>query len=240
MLRRLPSNLVNQIAAGEVVERPASAVKELVENAIDAGARRIAVTLKEGGRTFLVGGRRRRRHDAPRSSRSRSSGTAPRSCRTTISADIRTLGFRGEALPSIASVSRFTITSRPAGADTAWSLAIDGGAKGEPKPAAHPPGTRVEVRDLFFATPARLKFLKEPRTESSHVADAMRRLAMAHPAIAFRLESEERTLIDLPAANPSLLDERRCRAAGAAGRHHGPRLRRQRAWRSTPTARASA
>src|SRR6185369_8332193 len=85
--------------------------------------------------------------------------------------DIRTLGFRGEALPSIASVSRFTITSRPADADTAWSLAIDGGARGEPKPAAHPAGTRVEVRDLFFATPARLKFLKEPRSESGHVAD---------------------------------------------------------------------
>src|SRR6185369_13589903 len=106
--------------------------------------------------------------------------------------DIRTLGFRGEALPSIASVSRFTITSRPANADSAFSLAIDGGAKGEPKPAAHPPGTRVEVRDLFFATPARLKFLKEPRTESGHVADALRRLAMAHPQLSFRLESEER------------------------------------------------
>ena len=99
------------------------------------------------------------------------------------------------------------LTSRPAGADTAWSLDIEGGAKGEPRPAAHPAGTRVEVRDLFFATPARLKFLKEPRTESGHVADALRRLAMAHPAIAFRLESEERTLVDLPAANPSLLDK---------------------------------
>jgi DNA mismatch repair protein MutL len=131
-------------------------------------------------------------------------------------ADIRTLGFRGEALPSIASVSRFTITSRPAGADTAWSLEIEGGAKGEPKPAAHPAGTRVEVRDLFFATPARLKFLKEPRTESSHVADALRRLAMAHPAVGFRLESEERTLLDLPAGNPSLLDEVNAKAADAA------------------------
>jgi DNA mismatch repair protein MutL len=113
---------------------------------------------------------------------------------------VSTLGFRGEALPSIASVSRFTITSRPIGADTAWGLEIDGGAKGAAKPAAHPAGTRVEVRDLFFATPARLKFLKEPRTESSHVADAMRRLAMAHPEISFRLESEERVLLDLPMA----------------------------------------
>ena len=199
MLRRLPSNLVNQIAAGEVVERPASAVKELVENAIDAGSRRIAVSLKEGGRTFLSvvddGGGMPREELAL---------AVERHCTSKLPADdltdIRTLGFRGEALPSIASVSRFTITSRPASADSAWALAIDGGAKGEPKPAAHPAGTRVEVRDLFFATPARLKFLKEPRTESSHVADAMRRLAMAHPEISFRLESEERTLLDLPMA----------------------------------------
>jgi len=198
-LRRLPSTLVNQIAAGEVVERPASAVKELVENAIDAGARRISVALKEGGRTFI-------------SVVDDGSGMSPdelklaveRHCTSKLPSDdlthIRTLGFRGEALPSIASVSRFTITSRPAGADSAFSLAIDGGRKGEPKPAAHPPGTRVEVRDLFFATPARLKFLKEPRTESSHVADTLRRLAMAHPDRSFRLESEERTLLDLPMA----------------------------------------
>ena len=204
-LRRLPSTLVNRIAAGEVVERPASAVKELVENAIDAGARRISVTLKEGGRTFLAVV-----DDGIGMSPEELTLAVERHCTSKLPgddlADIRTLGFRGEALPSIASVSRFTITSRPAGADTAWSLEIEGGAKGEPKPAAHPAGTRVEVRDLFFATPARLKFLKEPRTESSHVADALRRLAMAHPAVSFRLESEERTLIDLPAANPSLLE----------------------------------
>jgi DNA mismatch repair protein MutL len=205
-LRRLPSNLVNRIAAGEVVERPASAVKELVENAIDAGARRIAVTLKEGGRTLLSVV-----DDGIGMSPEELTLAVERHCTSKLPgddlADIRTLGFRGEALPSIASVSRFTITSRPADAAEAWSLEIDGGAKGEPKPAAHPAGTRVEVRDLFFATPARLKFLKEPRTESGHVADAMRRLAMAHPAVAFRLESEDRTLIDLSAANPSLLHD---------------------------------
>src|SRR3954471_14376580 len=204
MLRRLPSNLVNQIAAGEVVERPASAVKELVENAIDAGARRIAVTLKEGGRTFLAVV-----DDGSGMDRQELALAVERHCTSKLPeddlTDIRTLGFRGEALPSIASVSRFTITSRRAEADTAWSLMIDGGAKDEPMPAAHPPGTRVEVRELFFSTPARLKFLKEPRTESSHVADAIRRLAMAHPGIGFRLESEERMLFDLPAANPSLL-----------------------------------
>jgi DNA mismatch repair protein MutL len=198
-LRRLPTTLVNRIAAGEVVERPASAVKELVENAIDAGAHRIAVTLKEGGRTFI-------------SVVDDGIGMGPdelllaveRHCTSKLPSDdlthIRTLGFRGEALPSIASVSRFTITSRPTGAETAWSLEIDGGARGEPKPAAHPAGTRVEVRELFFATPARLKFLKEPRTEAGQVADALRRLAMAHPEISFRLESEERRLVDLPMA----------------------------------------
>ncbi|MGQ3300325.1 DNA mismatch repair endonuclease MutL [Reyranella sp.] len=203
-LRRLPSTLVNRIAAGEVVERPASAVKELVENALDAGARRIAVTLKEGGRTFLSVV-----DDGVGMSPDELRLAVERHCTSKLPdddlTDIRTLGFRGEALPSIASVSRFTITSRPAGADTAWSLEIDGGAKAEPRPAAHPQGTRVEVRELFFATPARLKFLKEPRTESGHVADAMRRLAMAHPEVAFRLESEERALIDLAAAKPSLL-----------------------------------
>src|SRR3981189_3517028 len=188
VLRRLPSNLVNRLAAGEVVERPASAVKELVENAIDAGARRIAVTLKEGGRTFLSVG-----DDGIGMSPAELTLAVERHCTSKLPGDdlgdIRTLGFRGEALPSIASVSRFALTSRPH----------------SNKPAAHPTGTRVEARDLFFATPARLKFLKEPRTESGHVADAMRRLAMAHPAVAFRLESEERTLIDLAAANPSLL-----------------------------------
>jgi len=205
-LRRLPSTLVNRIAAGEVVERPASAAKELVENAIDAGARRIAVTLKEGGRSFLSVV-----DDGIGMTPAELALAVERHCTSKLPdddlTDIRTLGFRGEALPSIASVSRFVITSRPAGADTAWSLAIEGGAKGEARPSAHPFGTRVEVRDLFFATPARLKFLKEPRTESSHVADALRRLAMAHPAIAFRLDSEERTLIDLPAAAASLLDQ---------------------------------
>ncbi len=198
-LRRLPSTLVNQIAAGEVVERPASAVKELVENAIDADAKRISVVLKEGGRTFLSVV-----DDGVGMSPEELKLAVERHCTSKLPDDdlahIRTLGFRGEALPSIASVSRFTITSRPANADSAFSLAIDGGAKGEPRPAAHPPGTRVEVRDLFFATPARLKFLKEPRTESGHVADALRRLAMAHPERSFRLESEERTLLDLPMA----------------------------------------
>jgi DNA mismatch repair protein MutL len=220
-LRRLPSTLVNRIAAGEVVERPASAVKELVENAIDAGARRIAVVLKEGGRSFMSVV-----DDGVGMSPEELQLAVERHCTSKLPDDdlddIRTLGFRGEALPSIASVSRFTITSRPPGADTAWSLEIEGGVKRARRPAAHPPGTRVEVRDLFFATPARLKFLKEPRSETGHVADVMRRLAMAHPRIAFRLESEDRTLFDLPAADPSLLEKadaaRLARLAAIMGR----------------------
>jgi DNA mismatch repair protein MutL len=181
-------------------------VKELVENAIDAGARRISVALKEGGRSFIAVV-----DDGHGMTADELALAVERHCTSKLPdddlGDIRTLGFRGEALPSIASVSRFTLTSRPAGAESAWSLEIDGGRKGDPRPAAHPPGTRVEVRDLFFATPARLKFLKEPRAESGHVADAMRRLAMAQPAIAFRLESEERVLFDVPAGNASLLDD---------------------------------
>lgn len=206
-IRRLPPTLVNRIAAGEVVERPASAVKELVENAIDAGASRIAVTLVEGGRSQIA-------------VTDNGAGMAPddmalavdRHCTSKLGddedlLDIRTLGFRGEALPSIASVSRFTLTSRPRGADSAWALRIEGGGRGQPQPASHPPGTRVDVRDLFYAVPARLKFLKEPRTEAAQVADAIRRLAMAHPQIAFALEDESRTVFSYAAIAPSLVED---------------------------------
>src|SRR5437870_1059104 len=142
MLRRLPSNLVNRIAAGEVVERPASAVKELVENAIDAGARRITVTLKEGGRSLIVVV-----DDGVGMTAGELALAVERHCTSKLPdddlSDIRTLGFRGEALPSIASVSRFTITSRQADSREAWGLEIEGGVKGDAKPAACPPGTRV-------------------------------------------------------------------------------------------------
>ncbi|HJQ58859.1 MAG TPA: DNA mismatch repair endonuclease MutL, partial [Vineibacter sp.] len=204
---RLPSTVVNRIAAGEVVERPAAAVKELVENAIDAGAQRIAVTLVEGGRSLITVS-----DDGAGMSPDEMALAVERHCTSKLAADadlldIRTLGFRGEALPSIASVSRFTLTSRPKGADSAWALRIEGGGKGRPQPAAHPPGTRVEVRDLFYAVPARLKFLKEPRSEAAQVADAIKRLAMAHPQIAFALEDEGRTVFSYAAIAPSLVED---------------------------------
>ena len=202
-IRRLPENTVNQIAAGEVVERPASAVKELVENAIDAGATRIEIALRDGGRTLI-------------SVADNGSGMSPdelllaieRHATSKLPDDdlthIATLGFRGEALPSIGSVSRLTLTSRTAGADSAWTLSVEGGQVGKPVPAAHPVGTRVEVRDLFYATPARLKFLKAERTEFLHALDIVKRLAMAHPEISFALRDDERVALQLGAANAEL------------------------------------
>jgi len=195
-IRLLPPTLVNQIAAGEVVERPASAIKELVENALDAGASRIDVVVTEGGQALI-------------SVTDDGGGMAPDQLELAVErhatsklpdddlVHIRHLGFRGEALPSIGSVARLTITSRPHGADSAWALTVEGGAKGQPVPAAHPPGTRVEVRDLFFATPARLKFLKAPRTELTHAVDVLERLAMAHPQVGFSLSDGTRPVLKL-------------------------------------------
>ncbi len=197
-IRLLPSTLVNRIAAGEVVERPASAVKELVENAIDAGATRIEVTLVEGGQALIAVV-----DDGCGMHAAELAMAVERHATSKLPEDdlgaILTLGFRGEALPSIGSVSRLRITSRPAGAEQAWSLFIEGGAKHEAQPAAHPPGTRIEVRDLFYATPARLKFLKNPRTELGHAVDAIERLGMAHPHIAFALTDGTRSAVRLPA-----------------------------------------
>lgn len=131
---------------------------------------------------------------------------------------IGTLGFRGEALPSIGAVSRLTVTSRPSGAGEAWSLALEGGAKGSPQPAAHPKGTRIEVRDLFYATPARLKFLKAARTEFGHAQDVIKRLAMAHPEVAFTLSDGARTAINLQAVQGDLFEARLDRLGAIMGR----------------------
>ncbi|HEY1300346.1 MAG TPA: DNA mismatch repair endonuclease MutL [Stellaceae bacterium] len=202
-IRLLPPVLVNRIAAGEVVERPAAAVKELVENAIDAGARQIDVTLHEGGQALIAVA-----DDGIGMNADELSLAVERHCTSKLPDDdllhISALGFRGEALPSIGAVSRLRITSRPREADTAWEILVEAGVKSVPRPAARPPGTRVEVRDLFFATPARLKFLKTPRTERDLAVDAVRRLAMAYPAIGFTVAAEDgRFLLRLPAAADS-------------------------------------
>jgi DNA mismatch repair protein MutL len=218
-IRLLPPVLVNRIAAGEVIERPAAAIKELVENAIDAGASRIVVTLTEGGRGLIA-------------AVDNGGGMTPdelplaveRHCTSKLPEDdllrIAALGFRGEALPSIGAVSRMRIVSRPAGAANAWEIAVEAGRKSAPMPSAHPPGTRVEVRDLFFATPARLKFLKTPRTERDLAVDAVRRLAMAYPAISFTvIGDEERVLLRLAAAGDTeAAIARRARLAALLGR----------------------
>jgi DNA mismatch repair protein MutL len=198
-IRRLPETLVNRIAAGEVIERPAAAVKELVENAIDAGATRISVNLAEAGRAAIVV-----TDDGKGMSPDELDLAVERHATSKLPGDdllaINTLGFRGEALPSIGAVARLTLASRARDAADAWSIAIEGGRKGKPVPSAHPPGTRVEVRDLFYATPARLKFLKGERAERDACEDAIARLAMAHPEIGFELTSDGRTILKLPPA----------------------------------------
>lgn len=196
-IRILPERIVNRIAAGEVIERPAAAVKELVENALDAGATRISVALDGGGIDRIEvtddgGGM-----DAAALALS-VQRHATSKLRDDDLVHIATLGFRGEALPSIGAAARLGITSRPPGADSAHAISVEGGVVSPVAPAAGAPGTRVVVRDLFFATPARRKFLKNPRTEADHAEAAIRRLALAAPDVAFRLESDGRTLFDLP------------------------------------------
>ncbi len=205
VIRRLPETLVNQIAAGEVIERPASAVKELVENALDAGATQVDVILSAGGKALIVvadNGGGMGRDDLVLAVERHATSKLPHEDLL----DIAFLGFRGEALPSIASVSRLTITSRQAGADTAWSLTIAAGQVGQVEPAALSGGTRVEVRDLFYATPARLKFLKADRTEVAHTEDMLNRLAMAHPAVGFSLTVDGKNALRLAPVAGDLLN----------------------------------
>ena len=188
VIRRLPSDLVNRIAAGEVVERPAAALKELVENAIDAGASRVAVALTDGGLTRLEvtdDGCGMSADDIALALERHATSKLPDDAIERVS----TLGFRGEALPSIASVARLTIESRPAEADQGWRVVVDHGERIEDGPAAVPPGTRVRVEELFAKIPARRKFLRTPRSEYIACLDVVRRLAMARPDIAFTLEN---------------------------------------------------
>lgn len=198
LIRRLPETLVNQIAAGEVVERPSSALKELVENAIDAGATRIVVKLTDGGLAGLEV-----TDDGCGMSAEDIALALERHATSKLPGDaieeVATLGFRGEALPSIASVARFTIESRPHGAPQGWRRVVDHGALIAEGPAAIPPGTRVRVEQLFARVPARRKFLRSSRSEYAACLDVVRRLAMARPDIGFVLEHGERRALNLTA-----------------------------------------
>ena len=196
----MPETTANRIAAGEVVERPAAAVKELVENALDAGARRIAITLEEGGIGRILvedDGRGMDEADLELAVERHATSKLPDEAALFR---IATLGFRGEALPSIGAVARLSLTSRPP-SGTAHAITVEGGRKGAVMPAAGAPGTRIEVRDLFFATPARRAFLKSPRSEAEAAVETVERLAMAWPEVAFRLEVEGRTVLNLPPAS---------------------------------------
>ncbi|HEY1881163.1 MAG TPA: DNA mismatch repair endonuclease MutL [Caulobacteraceae bacterium] len=204
-IARLPPEIVNRIAAGEVVERPASAVKELIENALDAGAANIEVWADGGGLARILiadDGQGLARDELPLAlERHATSKLAPDEAGAFDLLRIASLGFRGEALPSIGSVARLTIASRAVGAPEAWSIRVDGGTGGDIAPAAFPGphGARVEARDLFFATPARLKFMKSERAEAMAISEEVKRAAMAHPAVAFDLDIDGRRALRLAA-----------------------------------------
>jgi DNA mismatch repair protein MutL len=216
-IRPLPPGVVNRIAAGEVIERPASAVKELVENAIDAGATRVAVELAGGGRALIAVS-------------DDGSGIAPDQLGLAVERHatsklddaelirITMLGFRGEALAALAGVSRLRIISRPRGQESAFALAVEAGLATPPAPAAGAFGTRVEVRDLFFATPARLKFLKSDRAEQQAAREAVERLAMAYPGVAFTFHVDGRRVLALEALPADPFAQTRARLRQVMGR----------------------
>ena len=219
-IRVLPSTLVNQIAAGEVIERPSSVVKELVENAIDAGASSIEVTLVDGGKSLIViadNGKGMGPDELPLAVERHATSKLP----DDDLFNIQFLGFRGEALPSIASVARMSIVSRTKDAENAWKIEVNGGQKSEVMPAAHPKGTRIEVRDLFYATPARLKFLKASTSETAQCVDMLNRIAMANPHISFYLTADNKKKISLNACQGELFDARLSRLAEVMGREFG-------------------
>lgn len=206
VIRRLSEGTINRIAAGEVVERPASAVKELVENALDAGATHIDIVIGGGGRELI-----RITDDGVGMSADDLTLAVERHATSKLASDaqgredlhdIATLGFRGEALPSIGAVARLAIVSRTRDGDTAHKITVEGGNVSAVEPAAGPIGTRIEVRDLFFATPARLKFLRGERSETLAVSDVVKRLAMAHPEVAFSLTNEMRNMLRLEPEKP--------------------------------------
>lgn len=216
-IRILPDNLVNQIAAGEVIERPASVVKELVENAIDAGADSIEVSLTGGGKNLIIvtdNGKGMDKDELLLAVERHATSKLP----DDDLFNIKHLGFRGEALPSIAAVSRLSITTRQKGGENAWKIEINGGQKSQVMPAALSQGTRIEVRDLFYATPARLKFLKADSSEAAQCVDILNRIAMANPHISFYLYSDGKKKISLNAYQGELFDARLKRLSEVMGK----------------------
>src|SRR5580704_247017 len=198
-IRVLSGELVDQIAAGEVIERPASVVKEIVENSLDAGAGRIDIDVERGG-VGLV----RVRDDGRGMAAAELPLALQRHATSKIASledleSVSTLGFRGEALPSIASVARLRIASRAAGAAQGTEVSCEGGSLGEARPSAQPAGTTVEVRDLFYNVPARRKFVRSDATELSHIATLVERLALSRFDVSFRLRQGTRVLLDAPA-----------------------------------------
>ena len=216
-IRVLPSNLVNQIAAGEVIERPASVVKELVENAIDAKAKKIEINLVGGGKnliTIIDDGKGISKDELPIAIERHATSKLP----DDDLFNINFLGFRGEALPSIASVSKLTISSRQQKEENGWQISVNGGIKEELKPIAISEGTRIEVRDLFYTTPARLKFLKSDASEAAQCVDMLNRIALANPEISFFLYNEGKKKVALNACQGELFDSRLQRIADVMGR----------------------
>jgi len=216
-IRELPSQLVNQIAAGEVIERPASVLKELLENSLDAGARRVLIEVENGGLRLC-----RVRDDGSGIAADELPLALARHATSKIGSledleRVATLGFRGEALPSIASVSRLTLSSRAADADSGWRVEVEGGRHDAGGPAAHPPGTTVEVRDLFYNTPARRKFMRTERTEFGHLGRIARRMALSRFDVGFRLVHNQRAVFDLrPATDQAAMDRRVAEVCGSA------------------------
>jgi DNA mismatch repair protein MutL len=242
-IRVLPANLIDQIAAGEVIERPASVVKELYENALDAGARRIEIDIEGAGLGLI-----RVRDDGCGLTPQEMPLALERHATSKIATledleGIVSFGFRGEALPSMASVARLRMISRRADAEQAWELGVEGGVAAALKPAAHPVGTALEVRDLFYNVPARRRFVRSPSTEFGHILRQVERLALGGPAVAVRLRHNGREILNLPGAGETQAVEQRLdRILGAEFRAHALRIERQSGpirlsgWLGLPTA----
>ena len=214
-IQQLPDHLINQIAAGEVVERPASVVKELLENSLDAGASEVQIDIVAGGQKLI-----RLRDNGAGIAQEELALALSRHATSKITSledleAVASLGFRGEALPSVASVARMTLTSRTADQESAWQVEADNGELSTPAPAAHPGGTSVEVHDLFYNTPARRKFLRTERTEFGHIEKWIRRLALSRPDVAITLTHNRRAVLVLAAADT--VEARQARVAKICG-----------------------